>query len=62
MSHGLFFTNSICDSCVAHTYSLCIFYDSEFCGDFSENKIFSDPPTQYLKFGFSLKCVGVTSF
>ena len=62
MSHALFFKNSICDSCVTHTYATCIFYDSEFCGDFSGSKNFSNPPTQNLNFAFSLDCVGVISF
>ena len=37
------------------------FMTQNFVASFLKTKK-SDPPTQYLIFGFSLKCVGVTSF
>ena len=52
----------IYDSYVAQTNAICIYYESEFYDNFFANKNFPNPPTQILKYRFSLKCVGVIFF
>ena len=53
MSHGLFFQFLIYDWCMSQLYAICIYYDSDFCDDFHDDKNLENPPTQKLKFWIS---------
>ena len=60
MAH--FWKISIYDSHMAYTYTIRIYNDSEFYGDFFAYKVFLNLPTQIFKYRFSLKCVSVIFF
>ena len=60
MAH--FWKTLIFDSYVDQTNAICISCGSEFNDNFCANKNFPNPPTQILKYWFSLKCVDVIFF
>ena len=60
MAH--FWKNSIYVLHVAHIYAICIYYESEFYGNFFAHNFFSKPPTQNFENWFSPKCVGKIFF
>ena len=60
MAH--FWKTLIYDSMVAQTNAICIYCESEFDDNFFANKNFPNPPTQILKYRFSLKCIDVIFF
>ena len=57
-----FWKTSIYESQTAHTYTICIYYDSKFYDNLFAHKNVPTPPTQIFKYRFSLKCVGVIFF